>query len=272
MNRKTTILDEGWMRRARASAAEHSWVNDVITASNSIGGVYLTTLRSWFDGFPLSLKQKQALAARIESFIDEDHLGAVNELSWWEFLRREQLNANPIPTAISPTPDFEVVSPYQFFVEVSTLNISERDKSKLGAGQAVELDHSETLRRVLGKITTEKQEQLSYAADRKRPAVLVLFDYTFWSGFATLFYQDLADFLLSERCGFRGLPGQLSALVYVERGVFDGRIAISRLRSAAYYSPCAEYPLPLGTFPSLNQFSVGGAVDAPSLTDGLIWL
>jgi hypothetical protein len=272
MNRKTTIFDEAWMRLARASATERSWVNEVIVTFNTGGGVYLASLRLWFDGFPLSLKQKQALAARIESFINEDHLGAVNELSWWEFLRREQFKFNLVPTTVSPIPDFEVVFPYQFFVEVSTLNISERDKSKLRAGEAVELDHSETLRRVLGKISTEKHEQLSYAADRKRPAVLVLFDYTLWGGFATLFYQDLAGFLFGERCGFQGLPDQLSPLVYVERGVFNGRIAISRLRSAAYYSPCAEYPLPEGTFPSLNQFSLGAAVEAPVLTDGWVWL
>lgn len=187
-------------------------------------------------------------------------------------MRREQFAANPLPASKSPTPDFEVLSPYQFFVEVSTVNISERDKSKLETNQTLELDHSETLRRILGKSTTEKQEQLSYAADRKRPAVLVLFDYTFWSGFATQFFQYLANFLQGEQCGFQGLPRQLSAPVYVERGVFDGRIAINQLRSAAYYSPCAENSLPLGTFPSIDQFSVGAAVKAPPLTDGLIWL
>lgn len=272
-NRKTTIFDQEWMARARTSAIdEHSWVKEVIATFDTTGVIYLASLRSWFDGFPLSINQKQALAARIESFTNENHLGAVNELSWWKFMRQGKFKVNPIPTARSATPDFEVVSPHQFFVEVSTVNISEQDKSKLETHQAVELDHSETLRRVLGKFTTEKHNQLSYAADRKRPAVLVLFDYTFWSGFATQFYQYLANFLQAERCGFKGLPRQLSALVYVDRHVFDGRIAITQLRSAAYYNPCAEYSLPLGTFPWLTQVSVRAVVKAPPLADGMIWL
>jgi len=226
----------------------------------------------WFGRFPLSPKQKEALSTRIESFGNEDHLGAVNELAWWVFMQRGQLEATPIPASKTPTPDFQVVVPSEFFVEVSTLNVSERDKSKFETGESVELDHAETLRRVLGKLTSEKQRQLSYAADHKRPRVLVLFDYTIWSAFGTQFYRFLADFLLGKQRGFQSLPAELSALIYIERKVFDGRIALSCHRSAAYYNPYAKYVLPLGTFALLNQFRCQMVMTESNLADSWVWL
>src|SRR5215470_2669198 len=87
--------------------------------------------------------------------------------------------------------------------QVSTLNVSKSDKSKFETGEGVALDHSETLRRILGKVTDEKQRQMSYAADQKQPCVLVLFDYTIWSAFGTQFFHFLADFLLGKEQGFQ---------------------------------------------------------------------
>jgi hypothetical protein len=269
---RTTIFDINWIARARARTDKRSWVYDVMGDFDTSGGVYLASLRLWFNRFPLDPDQKRGLAVRIESFRNEDHLGAVNELAWWRFLQREQFNANPIPTASSPTPDFQVLTPSEFFIEVSTLNVSERDKSKFEAGDSVELDHDETLRRILGKLTTEKKKQLSYAAELKKPTVLVLFDYTTWSAFGTQFYRFLADFLLGKPRGFQNLPVELSALVYVERTVFDGHIAISRLRSAAYYSPYAKHPLPGGMFPSMNQFSWQIVAVESTSPESWVWL
>jgi len=106
----------------------------------------------------------------------------------------------------------------------------------------------------LGKLTTEKQKQLAYASGRKKPGVLVLFDYTAWSGFGIEFYRYLAKYLFGEQCGFLSLSQDLSALVFIERQFLDCKFAISRIRSAAYYNPYAKYPLTMGSFASINQF------------------
>lgn len=272
MPRKAVIFDANWIRQAQATASKKSWAHDAIEALDTTGGIYLSSLRLWFNEFPLKPKQKQALAARLESTKNEDHLGGVNELAWWAFLQKEQFHVNPIPPAKSSTPDFWVTAPSEFFVEVSTLNVSNQDKAKFEAREAAGLDHTETLRRILGKFTNEKQQQLLYAADQKKPGALVLFDYTTWSALGTQFYRFLGDFLLGKQCGFQGLPAELSALVYVERKCINGHIGISRLRSATYYNPNAKYALPLGTFTSLNQFWSQMVTTESVPTDYWVWL
>lgn len=270
---KASIFGETWVNRARGSKDPTSWVRDVMATLDTTGSVYLASLRLWFNRFPVSAKQKHGLITRIESFNNQEHLGAVNELAWWTFLQRQQFKAAPIATTKNTsTPDFRVVASSEFFAEVSTLNISEKDQAIFLARNSIELDHSETLRRVLGKVTAEKLKQLSYATERRRPSVLVLFDYTTWSAFGTQFYQFLADFLLGKNLGFQNLPVELSALVYVERKVFNGHIAISRPRSATYYNPFAKYPLPLGTFTSLNQFWCQMVKTESVSPDDWVWL
>lgn len=269
-----TIFDVDWINNARANTDDTSWVSDLIATLDTSGGIYLASLRLWFNRFPLNEKQKRGLAAKIENFRNEDHLGAVNELAWWAFLRQEQFNANPIAVRKSSTPDFWVRAPSEFFIEVSTFNVSKKDQLTLRVGDSVKLDHAGTMRRILEKFTDEKQKQFNYAVDRKMPCVLVLFDYTTWSAFGTHFYRFLANFLLGNNRGFQSLPVELSALVYVERKVFDdGRIAISRARSGVYYNPNAKYSLPEGTFTSLNQFW-GQMVEPEAITtlEGWVWL
>jgi len=118
----------------------------------------------------------------------------------------------------------------------------------------VPLNHLETVRRVLGKMTEKKQAQLTYALQQEKPCVLVIFDYTEWSGYPTQFFRFLADFLLGKQQGVRSLPSALSALIYVEGQAFRGRIRISRERSAVYYNSRATYRLPENSFPALNQY------------------
>jgi hypothetical protein len=273
MARKRTIFDEGWLTRARLRRADVSWADEVMATVETNGGIYLESLRLWFNRFRLTSKQKQALATRLESLDKKDHLGAVNELAWWAFMQHEGMNAAPVPTSATPRPDFQIIAPAECFVEVSTLNVSDRDKSKFAAGGSVELNHSQTLRRILSKVTNEKRRQLSYAAGRKQPSVLVLFDYTTWSKFGTQFFRFLGNFLLGKQLGFHTVPSELSALVYVERKVHpDGRIAISRDRSAAYYNPSAKYPLPVGTFASVNEFWCQMVTTEPKSADHWVWL
>ena len=249
-----TIFDEKWIMSARSCDDESSWVKDVIADIETTGGLYLSILKVWFDAFPLQAKQKRKLKSDIENCKTEAHLGAVNELALWSFLQREKFQIKPIPVAKVATPDFSVSTPFEFYLEVSTLNVSQQDKKKIKKNSSIQLDQDETLRRILGKLTNEKQKQLKYAFDRKKPGVLVLFDYTSWSGFGTEFYRYLARFLFGGQCGFLNLPIEISALVYIERRFLDCRFAISRIRSAAYYNPYAKYPLTMGSFAAINQF------------------
>lgn len=269
---KTHIFDDDWLLSARAKRTDGSWATGAIETLETTGQVYLSTLRTWFDQFPLAPKQKQQLRTRLESLRDDEHLGGVNELAWWAFLAREDFTAAPLAPANAPQPDFKLQSPVDCFVEVSTLNVSEKDRVRLKAGKAVALNHEETICRVIGKLTDEKQRQLKYAADRKKPGVLVLFDYTTWSGFGTFFYRTLGDFLLGKRLGFKSFPTDLSAIVYLERKVFDDGMALSRHRSAVYYNPFALHPLPPGAFPSLNQSWLQLISVDSTATEDWLWL
>jgi len=251
---KNTIFDENWMGNARLCDDESSWIKDVITDIDTTGGLYLSILKGWYNVFPLPAKQKHKLKSDIENFKTEEHLGAVNELALWSFLQREKFQIKPIPVDKWSTPDFCVSAPFEFYLEVSTLNISQQDKKRSRKNSYIQLNHDETLRRFLGKLTYEKQKQLAYASDKKKPGVLVLFDYTSWSGFGTEFYRYLASYLFGGKCGFLSLPPELSALVYIERQFLDCRFAISKIRSAAYYNPYAKYPLTIGSFTAINQF------------------
>lgn len=269
---KTPIFSDEWLRAARTGSVGGSWATAVIETLETTGQIYLSTLRLWFERFPLTCNQKHQLRTRLESLRDDEHLGGVNELAWWAFIVREGFTAAPVAPTTAHRPDFELQSPASCFVEVSTLNVSQKDQAQFKAQQGVALDHAETIRRVIGKFTDEKKQQLQYASDQGKPGVLALFDYTTWSGLGTLFHHTLGDFLLGKQLGFKSLPPQLSAILYLERKVLDGRIALSRSRSGVYYNPLALHPLPSGTFPSLNQFSLQLASVDSTGNDHWVWL
>ncbi|WP_031433722.1 hypothetical protein [Methylomarinum vadi] len=266
------VFGEKWIERAKKVTDVDSWAYNVIRSIDTTGGIYLNTLRIWCEQFPTTNKQKKPLKQRIESFSNVDHLGGVNELSWWKFLLSSNLGAEPVPTTTSPRPDFKVLTPTEFFIEVTTLNISDSEKKKLEADGAVPLDHMETLRRILLKSTNDKCEQIAFASVERRPCCLVLFDYTIWSGYGTQLFMYLASYLLGKQCGFQDLPVELSALIYVERKVMDGRIGLSLDRSAVYYNPNAAHPLAIGTFTALRQFWYQTVEVEPQSANHWVWL
>jgi hypothetical protein len=251
------IFGNDWVERARTLAPEDSWAAQVVQDLDTTGGSYLCTLRTWFHRYPLSAKAKRHMRSGLESVRNDEHLGAVNELAWWAFMRRQGLAGNPVPSSRTPLPDFHVEAPTECYVEVSTLNVSRAEANKLSVGSGIDLQSSqqETLRRIIGKMTDEKCRQLAYAAEKTKPCVLALFDYTAWSGLGTQFFRLLAQFLLGPDLGFRTFPRELSALISLERKVIDGRIVLNCERSAVYYNPLALYSLPPDTFSLLHQFS-----------------
>jgi hypothetical protein len=253
-SRKLSLFNDDWLNLAFSRQGGTEWVDDVVRQLDNSGGIYLNTLRVWFQRFPLSNKQKKHLKQRIESFNNSDHLGGVNELSWWEFMRSFHWPASPIPAGSGSLPDFHITSPYEFFCEVTTLNKSEYEKRKISEREWLSLDHSHSIGRILAKVIDEKYEQIRYGHSKNKPSVLILFDYTFWSGFGTQFYRALANFLLGNTLDFAGLPSELSAVVYVERKVLDGRIGISKQRSAVYHNPNSRYKLPGTVFTMMRQY------------------
>jgi hypothetical protein len=255
MDQVVRVFDDGWRARVVDNASDDSWAHEVRAALNGNGGCYLETLALWFGRFPLaSKKQRWELKRRLESLTNSDHLGAVNELSWYQFMREAGLQASPIPTANAPRPDFKVTAPAEFFVEVSTLNVSEAERESLLATGGVDLNHHATLRRLLLKAAGEKDAQIAHAVSEGLPCLLVLFDYSYWSGHPTNCFHFLASGLLGGQLAFAQLPVALSAIAYVKRRVFDGHIEISQRRSAIYYNPAADYPLAVGSFDLLPQF------------------
>lgn len=248
------VFDSNWIKLA-SKAPHNSWASDVLSDLNRAGGIYLNTLRLWFERFPFrSPKQRNALKNQLENLVNEDHLGGVNELCWWEFLTSFGWSAESIFTQKQRAPDFEVKSPETFFCEVTTLNVSNKDKKALRQGRSVPLNHSKTIGRILKKITTDKRGQIAYGASKKAPSVLILFDYTTWSGLGTQFYWVLASYLLGQTAGFRHLPLELSALVYVEKKAIDGRIVLSKIRSAVFHNPYATYRMSENVFCMLRQY------------------
>ncbi|NPV03467.1 MAG: hypothetical protein HPY67_01880 [Syntrophaceae bacterium] len=248
------LFDNEWIKKARNYEDQRSWVHCVLATWNEGGVNYLDNLRKLFCSYPDVSNVKKDLADRIQSFRNEDHLGAVNELSCWAFLRQAGFECKPIPRSDEKTPDFHVFAPTEFFVEVTTLNISKEEWEKITCGDPVRLNQDNTLTRILRKLK-EKRKQFIYVVTKHVPCALVLFDYTFWSGFGTELNHYIEKYLL-ERQGFYCLPAELSALIYLKRSVIEkGRLAIHLPGSAIYYNPNASAPLPLETFAFLGQFT-----------------
>ena len=255
MSQHEQLFDEAWRARAVAGGLGDSWANEVVATLDSDGEHYLDTLAEWFTHLPApSATDRSVLRTRLESFTTIDHLGAVNELSWYQFMRQSGFQVDPVSTATTARPDFSATGPAAVFAEVSTLNVSQSERASLRMTAGVDLNHRETVRRLLRKASDEKRAQFEYATTEGMPCLLVLFDYTFWSGLATDLYRFLASELLGNEPAFAKLPSALSAIVYVERRVARGRIVLSRLRSAVYHNPEARHPLAARAFSMLRQF------------------
>ena len=113
------------------------------------------------------------------------------------------------------------------------------------------IDHSSASSRILRKAIDEKFDQLKYAEKKKKPAILVVFDYSSWSGYGTHRFQAIADHLLD----IAYLPSELSAFIYVDKGVnSEGKIVINGERSAVYHNRSAKYPLSSNLFDIFPQF------------------
>ena len=98
------LFDDGWI--SSVNGAENSWVSGVLEDINGTEVIYLKYISNWFPELPGSNKQKNHLKSSLKSQNNSDHLGAVNELSWWKLLIFHGFELEPIPAGKSKTPDF----------------------------------------------------------------------------------------------------------------------------------------------------------------------
>lgn len=243
MKSDNTIFNAAWILEAQKKSI-NGWTRAVMDTFEPSGKKYLDTINRWFNGYPHDKKEKNELKAKLESYNDVDHLGGVNELAWFEFMKHFNWQVKPVSAKVRH-PDFYISHPFEIFCEVSTLN--KTDIADIGG----RIDHSRASSRILRKAIDEKLDQLKYAEQKKKPAILVVFDYSSWSGYGTQRFIAIAAHLL--KCS--NLPSELSALLYVDKGVNnEGKIVIYGERSAVYHNPCAKYPVPTALFEIFPQF------------------
>jgi len=252
------LYNSNWITNAEKLESSHSWVLDVLKSKN--GRNYLKTIKTWYQRYP---NKSEHLKNFLESFDTASHLGGVNELFWWEFMKKFKWKAQPIKVNREKRPDFHVTKPSEFFCEVTTLNISKKDESALRSESGVGLNHEATIYRILGKVMNEEKEQIVYGCRKGHPSILVLFDYTFWSGLATDFSRTFQQKLF-EGDGFAELPKSPSALLYVEKKIIYTRFCVTVKRSAVFHNPYAKYTLPKTVFTMFRQHEKGGAKILPT--------
>ncbi|GBD98828.1 hypothetical protein BMS3Abin07_00855 [bacterium BMS3Abin07] len=234
------LYNSSWLTTARETVTSDSWAYDVMEFIPGSGEVYLKTIQTWYEEYP---NISEHLKNQLENLDTASHLGGVNELFWWELMKKFGWKAQPIKVGSERRPDFHITGPSEFFCEVTTLNISKSDRTALECENSVELDHEATIYRALRKIAEDKKEQIDYGLKKGGASILVLFDYTTWSGLATNFSQIFQQKLFEADNGFSKLPESLSAIVYIEKKIICARFRVSIERSAVFHNPYAEYPL-----------------------------
>ena len=189
---------------------ECSWKSSVRDYIEESGGVYLEVLESWYNRFPGTDAQKKSLLTHLVSSATEDHLGAVNELAWWQLFQSRGHQIEPIVRAKTATPDFiHKNKGIKIFFEVTTLNIAKNSNE-------VELESGSrhSVKRVAQKCASNKELQLLFGYERQSPSVLVVFNYDTWSGYGVNHHK-----VILEEFDVTKLPESLSAIVFVERRV-----------------------------------------------------
>jgi hypothetical protein len=134
------LFDIDWKEKTFKELECHrkSWANDLIDNYDEIK-VYLEKLSKWFDEFCLLIDKngKEKLRNELQNINNQNHLGAVNELTWWKFLSSRGFNLKPIATNNNKaTPDFELkYNESDIVFEVTTLNEAQDIKTRINETQ-----------------------------------------------------------------------------------------------------------------------------------------
>ncbi|WP_411725347.1 hypothetical protein [Methyloglobulus sp.] len=261
------LFDISWKEKKSVELenAKCSWANAVFEDISGDGDTYLKTISRWFEEFTDSNKSEQDgdKLNKLQSTITQEHLGAVNELSWWKFLKSRGFDLQPIPiekkgTSNSDdseknksTPDFNLnFKGSNVIFEVTTLNPAETVKCKLDDAQ------KQSFYRIITTSIHNKRKQIEKVHDQKKPFVLVLFNYDNWSGLGTQFYKLIDDKelfsglskILSERpqsrCAEIEISRGLSTIIYVERYVRNGISHYKKDSMVIVHNPNADFSCP----------------------------
>ena len=235
------IFDNAWINK---SHPESSWANEVIKDYQNTGKAYLQEISDWFINYPGSNKRKNGLKSGVLNSDNFSHLGAVNELSWWSYLRSRDINIFPISEGKKSTPDFEVsLEQNTLIFEVTTINASSKEKCR-----NLQYSQGNTLYRILNKITDEKLPQFKYGHDRDCPVILVLFNYDEWSGFGTKLSNFVKNYFEKH-----DVPKELSAILYMERSVIGGKSMYNNNGTSLYLNPNADFCINRSEFESFLE-------------------
>ena len=227
----------------KSNKPSRSWAVDVLDDIDGNGGIYLSKINDWFQKYP---DKSDLLKKRLESHENDQHLGAVNELFWYNLALNLGWELNPLPAINKKgfnTPDFEVKSPTSFYCEITTLTIPKNGKR---------FEFENELERIFGK-SQEKQKQFKIGHQQQKPNVLVIFDYSTFSGLGTQHQKSLPDFLSNPPTNFGTMPSELSALLYLERYFEEGKFKLRMSKSVIFYNPAACLPIEKKTFDWLDQ-------------------
>ena len=228
---------------------EGSWVSDVLENLNESGATYLNCISKWFVEFPGSNKQKNHLKASLRSSCNYDHLGAVNELSWWKFLTSRNIQLDPIPAGNGAKPDFIFKLEGNCIIfEVTTLN-----PSKDAHCREINFSQDKSVKRIIAKVVEEKIEQFKYGYNKKKPVVLVLFNYDEWTGFGTQFHRVIESGEFANQ-----MPNELSCIIYLERFVLNGNSHLRKKSIVVTENPGACFPLPIEFKSKFSSITASG--------------
>ncbi len=265
MKQSEKLFSDKWI--CHASNADHgSWAYDVWRSIDSSGVIYLNYLEKWYSSLPPKSDTNEHLRRRLQSHVNSEHLGGANELAWWAYMKQSGFDVLPVDTAASPRPDFHVISPCNFFAEVTTLNLSDEEVVALTRLAGARLSPKATLCRI-ARTCNEKLRQLKFGSDQGLPSILVIFDYSAFSGLGVGTNFDIEKALVIDQTSAFSDLNELSALVYIERSTRNGNPVFLQSKSIVFHNSQATFPLGLEVFPYLIQHT-NELVLEPSPCDG----
>lgn len=257
MNDHTTIFDTQWLEQA-ALQNENTWAIDVQEDLERTGRTYLRNVADWYHTFMAEFDKEQHLLRSLKSFDNSRHVEAVHELALYSYLYRNGMTVNPVTRRKEQrTPDFHVIGSFEYYMEITSLNPSDKDKQS----SVAELDQNENIKRILGKIIY-KAPQLDIAASQEIPGLLVVFDYTTWSGLGAQTSTALSNILSNTDGAYFSWPRNISALAFIHRDVIRGIPRINQERSVVLHNPLALYEINESMFSDLTHHRHGVVEEA----------
>ncbi len=223
-----------------------SWATEVLNDFDGYGDLYLSKINEWFNNYP---EKPKCFKSNLENHDNRVHRAAVNELFWYNLALQLNWKLTAIPVVEEKDehrPDFEITSPIPFNCEITTLH-------ECGGKFSFEKE----LTRIYGKWTDDgKKGQIEWSKTQNKPHVLIVFDYSDFSGLGSQHHQSLPDFFQNPKKGNKilpSLPSGLSAILYLERYVEKGKFMLRMSKSICLPNTRACFPIDKNIFNWIDQ-------------------